>query len=278
MITNLVLAGAGARGLVYIPCIRILEKYNLLKNLKIIIGTSIGSLIGTLYTIGYSGVALEKIFLNYNPSDTISINEDHIMHYFTKCGIENGNGLKKAITIFFKHKNLNKDITFKELYDINNIKLVIVGTNLSTSLVEYFNYEDTPDMSIITAMLISSCIPCYYMPIEYNNNKYTDGGLINNFAFNYINENELNNTIGLYTDRNNSKINIDKGIINYFIAIYETMRQIFIPKNKGYFIKFNPSIKGMDFDISNEQKIACFEYGANITLQFIANNILLLEL
>ena len=269
------MGGGGARGLVYIPCIRILEKYNILKDLKVIIGTSVGALIGMLYNIGYSGIELEKIFLKFNPGDYNWINENNILNYFNKFGINSGEGFEKSLIIFLKHKGLYADITFKELYKKTNKKLVITGTNLSKSRLEYFDYITTPDMKIIQAMRISACIPLYFTPVKYKNDIYIDGGLLENFPISYIKDEELINTIGLLNYRENQKLDIDKNIINYIISIYDMIRKMEIIKPDIYLIRLNPNLSGGDFDTSNEKRKECFEYGANITLQFIANKLLL---
>jgi len=275
MIKNLVLAGSGARGIVYTSCLKVLDKYKLLENLEIIVGTSMGALIGTLYNIGYSGKVLEKLFGEINIKKLLKITEDNLVDYFNVCGVMNfRDSLMKIVKKFFKHKDIDENITFIELYKKTKIKLVITGTNLTTGNLEYFNYETTPDMSVILANEISACIPCYFTPIRYNKCVYVDGGILNNFPLNYISDDDKKYTIGLHTDNDNyNDLDIENNIVDYIISIYEITR-CKILTNDGYIIKLNPDIMILDFNICKEDKIKCFEYGTNYMLKYISMNML----
>ncbi|HAE87846.1 TPA: hypothetical protein DCG86_07460, partial [Candidatus Marinimicrobia bacterium] len=56
---GLVLSGGGARGLAHIGVIKVLEKEGIRPD--IITGTSMGSIVGGLYAMGYDADALERI-------------------------------------------------------------------------------------------------------------------------------------------------------------------------------------------------------------------------
>ena len=56
----LVLSGGGAKGYAHLGVLRVLEKENI--KIDYITGTSIGALVGTLYSIGYSVDEIEKSF------------------------------------------------------------------------------------------------------------------------------------------------------------------------------------------------------------------------
>jgi len=275
MIKNLVLAGSGARGIVYTSCLKVLDKYKLLGNLEMIVGTSMGGIIGTLYNIGYSGKVLEKLFGEINIKKLLKIKEDNLVDYFNVCGVINlKDSLMKIVIKFFKHKDVDEDITFMELYKKTKVKLVITGTNLTTGKLEYFNYETTPDMSVILANEISSCIPCYFTPIKYNNCVYVDGGILNNFPVNYILDDDKKYTIGLYTDKDNyNDLDIENNIVDYIIIIYESIKNKILT-DEGYIIKLNPDIMILDFNICKEDKVKCFEYGTNYMLKYISMNML----
>ena len=60
----LVLSGGGAKGYAHLGVLRVLEKENI--KIDYITGTSIGALVGTLYSIGYSIDEIEKVLDNLN--------------------------------------------------------------------------------------------------------------------------------------------------------------------------------------------------------------------
>lgn len=55
----LVLSGGGAKGVAHIPLLQKLDSLHIVPDL--IVGNSMGSIIGGLYAMGYSGDSIEKI-------------------------------------------------------------------------------------------------------------------------------------------------------------------------------------------------------------------------
>lgn len=274
-IKHLILSGGGVKGIMYLSCIKLLQKYKLLDNLETIVGTSVGAIIGTLYNIGYSGKILEKIFTEFNLGNKFGINEDNILNYYDNCGLFNSNEcLITYFKKFFIHKNIDIDITFKQLYEITNIKLVITGSNINNNRLEYFNYIDTPDMEVIKANEISSCIPFYFTPIYYKSNLYLDGGIFNNFPISYIDENELKYTIALCCEKTTRDENIEMNFLDYIKKIYCIIQKK-SQKYDCYMVKLNSNnINSVDFNIDKVNKIQIFEYASKFMLKFIADYML----
>ena len=66
----------------------------------------------------------------------------------------------------FLYKKINsKTITFLELTKKFGVNFVVTGTNLTKRQTDYFNVDNYPNMNVIDALIISSCIPLY---INYN--------------------------------------------------------------------------------------------------------------
>ncbi|MBS1904183.1 MAG: patatin-like phospholipase family protein [Bacteroidetes bacterium] len=70
----LVLSGGGARGLAHIGVLEILDSANI--PIDLIVGTSMGSVVGGLYAAGYSTHELERITTETNWSDILSLDDD----------------------------------------------------------------------------------------------------------------------------------------------------------------------------------------------------------
>ena len=66
MIKNIVFTSGGTRGICYIGVIKLLEEYNLLKNLNTYCGVSIGSIFALLLLLDYSYKELEELLVNNN--------------------------------------------------------------------------------------------------------------------------------------------------------------------------------------------------------------------
>lgn len=70
----LVLSGGGSRGLAHIGVLEVLDSARI--PIDLIVGTSMGSVIGGLYAAGYSTKELERIATETNWSDILSIDDD----------------------------------------------------------------------------------------------------------------------------------------------------------------------------------------------------------
>ena len=67
---GLVLSGGGAKGFAHIGVLRILEENNI--KVDYITGTSMGALVGALYSVGYSPDEIEKLVVDINWFDTLN--------------------------------------------------------------------------------------------------------------------------------------------------------------------------------------------------------------
>ena len=70
----LVLSGGGAKGAAHVGVLKVLEKYQI--PVDIIIGTSVGSIVGGMYSIGYSPDEIEKTILNLKFTSLLTNSKD----------------------------------------------------------------------------------------------------------------------------------------------------------------------------------------------------------
>jgi predicted acylesterase/phospholipase RssA len=202
-IGNLVLSGGGIKGYTYIGVMKALEEKNI--TFKKIVGSSIGSFFSLLIILNYSSSELMSIFskMNITFDDILSLNIDNIdiddilTNLIYSYGIDSGDKVHNIIKIFIKNKIENTEITFKELYDYNNIELTVVVTNLSKNITEYCNYINTPDMKIHLAIRASISLPFIFNPVIIDNTYYIDGGITNNLPIDYISQEDIKKTLGI---------------------------------------------------------------------------------
>ena len=71
---GLVLSGGGARGLAQIGVLRALERHHI--PIDLIVGNSLGSVVGGLYAAGYSTAQIESIAVHTDWSDLLSFSEE----------------------------------------------------------------------------------------------------------------------------------------------------------------------------------------------------------
>lgn len=172
---NCIFTGGSVIGFCYVGVLKAFEELNI--KIDIHAGSSIGAIILTFYSLGYSlteikeeidKLKLYKLLLDFNPN------------FICDCGISKGsiyyNWLKKKIEIKFygKYSKDNKPVCFKDI----ETDLIIVSTNLNTSKSDVFSKETTPDMEIALALRLSSSMPFVFKPLKYNGNTYIDGDIL----------------------------------------------------------------------------------------------------
>jgi predicted acylesterase/phospholipase RssA len=82
----------------------------------------------------------------------------------------------------------NRDITFEELYKETKKVLRLVGTNLRTGGITWFDYKSTPNMPVAKAARASSAIPFFFNAVEHevlagDPDVFVDGGCMKNLPF-----------------------------------------------------------------------------------------------
>ena len=180
----LVLSGGGAKGYAHLGVLRVLEKENI--KIDYIAGTSIGALVGTLYSIGYSIDEIEKVLDNLNiesflesGSDLTGLDLDKketLKKYSFYINFDNElnyslpKGLRETEELYLVVKNLLKN--YENTKNFNNfpIPLRVVATNLNTGETKSFSEGD-----IAKVLTASMAIPTIFEPVEVNGALYVDG-------------------------------------------------------------------------------------------------------
>ena len=219
MYSNLVLSGGALRAVALLGAVKYLEELDILKKIKQYVGTSAGSIIAFFLIIGYNSSEIVTILTSkvdlitdFDFTNLTNILEDY--------GIDDCSRNKKLLEEYLFKKINQKQITFLEFTKKFGINFVVTGTNLTTRKTDYFNVDNFPDMNVIDALLISSCIPLIYKPIEFNECLYIDCGIYDNLPLKYFKENS-NETLGIYVQTYYS--NKNENFYNYFTNIISSV-------------------------------------------------------
>tara|TARA_B100000900_G_C20423811_1_gene652051 strand:- start:244 stop:927 length:684 start_codon:yes stop_codon:yes gene_type:complete len=127
--------------------------------------------------LNFNNTMMYKLLQNI---DIINLNNFDLNDMFINNGIFNNNDIKLFLKSCLYYKYKLNDISFIDLYKKTNIKFIVKVYNLSLHKSEYLSYKNNPNMSVIDAIQISTCIPIIFKPIKYNNYYYVDGGISNN--------------------------------------------------------------------------------------------------
>ena len=190
---GLVLSGGGAKGMAHIGAIKIIEEAGI--PIDYVVGTSMGSIIGGLYSIGYTPEQMDSMVRKQDwgflLSDQIlrkdmnmqerEADEKYVISVpFNKSAIQDlTGGLIKGQNI----SNLFSELTlgYHDSLDFN--KLPIPFACVSENIVKGEEYV-FHDGVLSTAMRASMAIPGVFTPVRLDSMVLVDGGVVNNYPVN----------------------------------------------------------------------------------------------
>ena len=184
-----VLSGGGAKGIAHIPLLQALDSLNIVPDL--IVGTSMGSLVGGFYAMGYSGDSIANITHNAKWEQLlggklslrdVSIEEkSEFGRYILDFEIENKEIKSKVAILNDQYLREFFMLYTNPVFDILNFEnLPIPYRAIATDIV---NGEEVvlSNGSLALAMRASMSIPSIFQPVPYRDVLLVDGGILNNF-------------------------------------------------------------------------------------------------
>jgi NTE family protein len=204
---GLVLSGGGAKGLAHIGVLKVLEEAGIIPDY--ISGTSMGSIIGGLYSIGYTANDLSKLnhtvdwtvlLSDYLPLRNISLEEKHdYKRFFVELPIR-----KKHLTLpsgLLEGQNLTSllsGLTWRtagiDSFDLFPYPYRCVGTDIINGEIVDFKSGD-----LAMRMRASMAIPSVFTPVVFDSTQViVDGGVIRNFPVDEVLEMGADIVIGVY--------------------------------------------------------------------------------
>lgn len=150
----LVLGSGGARGYAHIGVIEVLEQQGIRPDF--IVGTSAGSIVGSIYASGKSPAELRDIALKLKANDVREVN-------VSLKGFFDGKKVEDYINEQVHNMPLEK----------MKIPMYVVATELKDGTRTVFNYGNTGQ-----AVRASASIPSMFVPTKIHDVEYVDGGLV----------------------------------------------------------------------------------------------------
>ncbi len=191
---GLVLSGGGARGIAHIATLKLLDSLQI--PVDYIAGTSMGGLVGALYSIGYSGKAIDSIVMNAHWDELLTdLPQRKDLPYFEKR-------LDGRYQLNFDLKGFTPVLPMGL---IQGQKLILLFSRLTFpyEMLPGFDRLPTPfrcvavDLisgkevvlgkgSLPKAMRATMSIPSVFSPVEWGDSLLIDGGLVNNLPVDVV--------------------------------------------------------------------------------------------
>ena len=208
---GLVLSGGGAKGMAHIGALKVLEELDI--PVDYVVGTSIGSIIGGLYALGYNADELDSLV---RTQDWDLLMKDQISRQNVSFAFKEDNDRFILTIPFWNRKNLRDEATVDPEENEQSGGIRGLLQNMPGALVEGQNldqlftklsvgYQDDIDFNslpipfacvavdlntkeevvfhrgdIVTAIRSSMSIPGYFSPVKLGDYYLVDGGMINN--------------------------------------------------------------------------------------------------
>ena len=282
-IKNLVFEGGGVLGMAYAGAIEALKEQKQLAQVENVAGTSAGSLIALILSLGYSTSELKNLI---NLTDFKAF-EDHWdpLRIPTKYGIYKGEYLLKFIQKIVADKTGNCDTTFEELNEKGCLGLKVYACNLNTKSIKEFSYELTPTVKVAESVRASMSIPLFFSAWQFPDGNpdqhiYVDGGTVYNYPINAFSE--LKETLGFFFKKHeeeaDSAMSYDH-IMKYVSSIFQALlnaQKISFHENahqvkRTVFIETH-GISPTEFKLDDKQKKLLFNAGKEATLEYLKNS------
>ena len=184
----LVLSGGAAKGFAHVGVIRVLEEAGI--PIDLVIGVSMGGLVGSLYAAGYSPRDMEQMseaidWMNvfttprggspYLMNPVLQSRQNILSIYFDSQGIGRSLGVLPDQKIVSQMSRITYRVSHIRDYDQFQIPLRVVGADLFTGELVLFN-----NIPLHAAMRSTMAIPGLFSPYYVGGRYYLDGGVVNN--------------------------------------------------------------------------------------------------
>lgn len=151
---GLALGGGAARGFAHIGVIKVLEQQGIVPD--VVVGTSAGSLVGSLYAAGFNGFELNRLAL--------SMDESTLADWALPArGLLKGEALQSYVNRIVHNRPIEQ---FKKPF-------AAVSTDLHTGDMILFQRGNAG-----MAVRASSSVPGVFQPVTIGGHEYVDGGLV----------------------------------------------------------------------------------------------------
>ncbi len=165
----LVLGGGGMKGLAHVGALRALTERDWVP--EVIVGTSIGALLGAAWAAGYTLSELEEVARSLRREDVFAVaHRDMALKRLRAPGIYKTEPLESLL------RGLLGDLSFRDL----SRRLIVASVDINSGAVFYWGLPGLEAASVADAVLASCALPGFFAPTEIGQHFLVDGALADN--------------------------------------------------------------------------------------------------
>jgi NTE family protein len=169
------LSGGGSRGALQVGAMYALQEYGLQPDL--LIGVSIGAVNAAFVALnGFSRESLDRLKAAWHSAGASDLMPANYVWLTVRAMLNRSSkDPSHRVRDFFIHQGLTPDLSFTE---ITHPGLVIVSADLNTG--KPILHGTMPDDKILEAVLLSSALPPWFMPVRNQDRYLMDGAIVSN--------------------------------------------------------------------------------------------------
>ena len=193
-IKHLVISGGGPILVQVLGAIQHLEQEQFINmnEIETIYGTSAGAIIGILICLKFDWETINDYIIKRPWQDVFPIKVQNIFDAYTKKGVYDIKTFEKCFKPLFDAKDIPLDINLEDFYNLTNIELHMFSFEVNEYIVKDISYLTHPNLSLMTAVQMTSALPVLITPVCIDDKCYIDGGMSCNYPLSYCIESGKN--------------------------------------------------------------------------------------
>lgn len=265
---GIALSGGGIRGIAHAGVLKALEDNQI--KIDIIGGTSAGSMVASLYAMGYSPYIIYQLFKKYSRE----IIDSNTTPWFSKLwklpiesknnvtGFKNGEAIEKVYDRLAKNKNITSINQIKmplviPCVDIMKSKEYVFTNKIPSDALDKIQY--ITDINIGKAVRASSSFPAVFSPCYMEKHAFMDGGALDNVPVHEVKKQGADKVIAVKFDAD--PIDSNSNFMDIVMKTIDIMGSKISEENlemSDYILNIYTDKVGL-LDIEKLDK--CYEYG-----------------
>jgi predicted acylesterase/phospholipase RssA len=211
-IKHLVMSGGGPTMLQTLGALYYLDTNGFLKlqEIETIYGTSAGAIIGVCIALKFDWETINDYIIKRPWKDVFPIKVQNILDAYTKKGIYDSKTIEKCFKPLFDAKDIPIDINLLDFYELTKVELHFFGFEINEYKMEDISHLTHPNISVMTAVQMTSALPILLTPMCIDDKCYVDGGMSCNYPLNFCIESgkQPDEILGFKNKYSESKNNI----------------------------------------------------------------------
>ncbi len=263
---GIALSGGGMRGIAHAGVLQALEEKNI--SIDVIGGTSAGSMIATLYALGYTPKEILQLFQKYAKKITGKgkfFVVPGLMNGKNKKGFRDGKELEEIYDYIAKQKGIENINEIKMPLVIPCVDIKDAKEYVFTNYVpkgEYFHYIS--DIKVGKAVRASSSFPAVFNPCTVKNHAFMDGGAVDNVPVKEVRKQGADKVIAVKFDADS--INEKSTMIDIIMKTIDIMGNRIAEEElrySDYILNIETEKMGL---LDTDRLESCFEKGYNAVM------------